>query len=93
MAKTTKAKKKIKKLSLEEKAQNLLKRIQENEIRTIFKNLGFNRIPNIDGKEVEYKERTSEMDDIFVCENIVLLVEYTIAKKPGDHIKNKTIFG
>lgn len=92
MARTTKTRKKKKKLSPEEKAQNLLKRTQENEIRNIFKNLGFNRIANIDGKEIKYKERTSEMDDIFVCENVILLTEYTIAKNPGDHIKNKTIF-
>lgn len=92
MTKTTKTRKKKKRLSPEEKAQNLLKRTQENEIRTIFKNLGFNRISNIDGKEIKYKDRTSEMDDIFVCENVILLTEYTIAKNPGDHVKNKTIF-
>jgi DGQHR domain-containing protein len=86
-----KAKKKVK-LTPEQKAQNLLKRNQENEIRLIFKNLGFNRIANIDGKEIVYKDRTSEMDDIFVCENIILITEYTIANKPGDHIKNKTLF-
>lgn len=87
--------KKVKKkvtLSLEQKAQNLLKRTQENEIRLIFKNLGFNRLANIDGKEIVYKDRTSEMDDIFICENIILITEYTIATKPGDHIKNKTLF-
>ena len=85
------SKKKLK-LTPEQKAQNLLKRTQENEIRTIFKNLGFSRVPNIDGKEIKYKNRTSEMDDIFVCENVILLIEYTISKKPGDHIKNKTLF-
>lgn len=92
MAKTTKTRKKKKKLTPEQKAQNLLKRTQENEIRNIFKNLGFNRIPNIDGKEIVYNDRTSEMDDIFVCENVILLTEYTISKSPGDHIKNKTLF-
>lgn len=90
--KTIKKTKKKVRLTPEQKAQNLLKRTQENEIRNIFKNLGFYRIPNIDGKEIKYKDRTSEMDDIFVCENVILLTEYTIAKNPGDHIKNKTIF-
>lgn len=84
-------KKKKKKLSPEEKVQNLLKRTQENEIRAIFKNLGFSRISNIDGKQINYKERTSEMDDIFVCENLILIVEYTIKNPPGEHIKNKTL--
>ena len=86
-----KAKKKVK-LTPEQKAQNLLKRNQESEIRLIFKNLGFHRVANIDGKEIVYKDRTSEMDDIFICENIILITEYTIANKPGNHIKNKTLF-
>ncbi|MFT4170412.1 MAG: DGQHR domain-containing protein [Dysgonomonas sp.] len=92
MARQTKKTKKKVRLTPEQKAQNLLKRTQENEIRAIFKNLGFYRLPNIDGKEIVYKDRTSEMDDIFVCENIILITEYTIAKNPGEHIKNKTIF-
>lgn len=92
MAKKEKKSKKKVKLTSEQKAQNLLKRTQENEIRTILKNLGFSRLPNIDGKEIVYKDRTSEMDDIFVCENVILITEYTIAKNPGDHIKNKSIF-
>ena len=70
----------------------MLKRNQEKEIRLIFKNLGFHRVANIDGKEIVYNGRTSEMDDIFICENIILITEYTIANKPGDHIKNKTLF-
>ena len=90
--KTKKTSKRKLRLTPEQKAQNSLKRIQENEIRTIFKDIGFYRIPNIDGKEIVYKERTSEMDDVFVCENIILITEYTIAKNPGEHIKNKSIF-
>jgi DGQHR domain-containing protein len=81
-----------KKLSPEEKAQNILKRNQEKEIRTMFNNLGFDRVPNIDGKNITYNNRSSEMDDIFVFENLVLITEYTISKNPGEHLKNKTIF-
>lgn len=88
----TKILKKKVKYTPEQKAQNLLKRTQENEIRTIFKNLGFNRIPNVDGKQIVYKERTTEMDDIFVCENVVLITEYTISKKNNDHLKDKLHF-
>lgn len=76
-------------LTPQQKAENLLKRNQESEIRGIFKNLGFTRIPNIDGKNINYDGRSSEMDDIFVCENLILITEYTIAEKPGSHIKNK----
>lgn len=89
--KTKKPQKRRVKQTPEQKAQNLLKKTQENEIRTIFKNLGFTRIPNIDGKNVIYDGRTSEMDDIFVCENVILITEYTIAENPGSHIKNKTL--
>jgi len=92
LKKTKKPSKRKVVLTPQQKTQNLLKRTQENEIRTIFKNLGFYRIPNIDGKEVVYKDRTSEMDDIFVCENIILITEYTISENPGGHVKNKSIF-
>lgn len=90
MAKNKSTKKK--RLSPEEKQQRKLKRDQEREIRTIFKNLGFTRLPNIDGKNIAYEGRSSEMDDIFIRENIVLLVEYTIVKNVGSHISNKSLF-
>lgn len=86
------SKKKVQKLTPEQKNQNKLKRTQENEIRTIFKNLGFIRLPNIDGKQIHYKDRTSEMDDIFICENVILITEYTVSENPGNHIKNKSFF-
>ncbi|HBV17974.1 DGQHR domain-containing protein [Chryseobacterium carnipullorum] len=90
--KTKKPGKKRVKLTPEQRAENLLKRNQEGEIRGIFKNLGFTRIPNIDGKNINYDGRSSEMDDIFVCENLILITEYTIAEKPGSHIKNKILY-
>lgn len=83
---------KQKKLSPEEKQQRKLQRSQEREIRLIFKNLGFDRVPNIDGKSITFDGRSSEMDDIFVCENIILLVEYTITNNVGDHLTNKSLF-
>lgn len=84
-------KRKPKKLSPQEKEEKRLKKSHEGEVRMIFKNLGFTRLPNIDGKEIVYNGRTTEMDDIFICENLILITEYTIAKNPGNHIKNKTI--
>lgn len=93
MAKTTKKRKKRtrKKLSLEEKAQRLEQSNQKKEIRTIMKNIGFTRLPYIDGKEFKYDNRTSEMDDIFINENIILITEYTIGD-PGTHLLKKKIF-
>lgn len=82
------AKKKRIKLTPLEKEQ----RTQEREIRKIFSDLGFHRIPRVSGKDIIYKERTTELDDIFVCENLILITEYTISKKTGEHLKNKSIF-
>lgn len=93
MEKTTKRRKKRtrKKLSPEEKARRLEQSNQKKEIRTIMKNMGFIRLPYIDGKEFKYDNRTSEMDDIFISENVILITEYTIGD-PGTHLLKKKIF-
>ncbi len=88
---STKKKRSKKKLSPLEKAERKSQRDQRNEILTILKNIGFNRLPYIDGKHFEYNGRTSEMDDIFIYENIILIVEYTIGK-PGEHLLKKNYF-
>jgi len=78
-----------KKLTEQEKEQ----RQQRQEIRRLLHNIGFIRAPGISGKEFVYDGRTSEIDDAFHYENILLLVEYTTAVKPGEHlIKKKIIF-
>lgn len=83
-----KAKKKPKrKLTEQEKEQ----RQQKQEIRRLLCNIGFSRIPGISGKEFVYDERTSEIDDAFHYENILLLIEYTTNAKPGDHLIGKKI--
>lgn len=89
--KKAKKKKIVKKLSPEEKAKLKEQRAQVKEIITVLSNLGFVRIPGIEGKEVVYDGRSTEMDDIFVYENIVLIVEYTIGD-PSKHLLNKKIF-
>lgn len=83
MKKTSKRKVK---LTDQQKEQNLHKR----EIRTLLKNIGYTRITRIEGKEFIYDNRTSELDDIFYYENIILLVEYTVGK-PNDHLLKKKI--
>lgn len=82
---------KRKKLSPQEKAQRLEQNNQIKEIRAIMKNMGFIRLPYIDGKEFKYDSRTSEMDDIFINENIILITEYTIGDS-GSHLLKKKIF-
>lgn len=88
MAKTLKKKKaRSKKLTPQEKEQ----RFQNREISLILKNIGFQKVQYIDGKEFVYDGRTTEMDDIFVNENIILLTEYTVGS-PGTHLIKKDVF-
>ena len=89
--KTLRKKKPRIKLSPEEKAKRREQKNQENEIRRILKNIGFYRLPHIDGKEFIFNDRTSEMDDIFINENVIVITEYTIGD-PGNHLLKKKIF-
>lgn len=84
---TSKKKKAKKKLTPQEKEQ----RSQRSEITTILKNIGFTRLPYIDGKYFDFDGRSSEMDDIFINENVILITEYTIGS-PGDHLLKKNYF-
>lgn len=84
-------KKAKKKLSPEEKARLKEQQSQKMEITNILKNIGFSRVPYIDGKEFMYDGRTTEMDDIFVYENVILVTEYTIGT-PGEHLLKKNYF-
>lgn len=84
--KSSKRKRKV--LPPEEKLRRKEQRDQMKEIREIMSRIGFTRLSGIDGKEFVYDGRTSELDDIFIYENIILLTEYTI----GDpHILTKKI--
>ena len=84
--KSSKRKRKV--LPPEEKLRRKEQRDQMKEIREIMSRIGFTRLSGIDGKEFVYDGRTSELDDIFICENIILLTEYII----GDpHILTKKI--
>ena len=80
-----------KKLSPVEVALKKEKKYQRDEISTILKNIGFQRLQYIDGKHFEYDNRNTEMDDVFIYKNIILLVEYTIGD-PKNHLLAKKIF-
>lgn len=77
---------KVKKLKQREKQNHI------NSIRKILANIGFERLTNISGYNFTFEGRTSELDDVFVLENIVLIVEYTTEKNPGDHLLKKDHF-
>lgn len=80
-------KKKKKKLTEIQKEQ----RQQKKEIRRLLKNIGFNKVPGISGKQFTYDGRTSEIDEFFHYENILLLVERTTTSSPGVHLTNKKL--
>ena len=84
--------KKIKKrLSPQEKATRREQSQQRKEISIILKNIVFSRLPYIDGKHFEFEGIKTEMDDIFIYENVILITEYTIGD-PGTHLKYKSHF-
>jgi len=88
LKKSKKTKKKAKILTLQEKEQKL----QEKEIRNLLSNIGFTRFPYVDGKEFIYDGRTSELDDIFFFENIIVLAEYTVGSGSSHLLTKKIIY-
>lgn len=62
------------------------------EIQAIFTKAGFLRVPNVADKQIEFNGRKGDFDDIFVFENIIVLVEYTVSLKDlSDHLLPKKI--
>jgi DGQHR domain-containing protein len=70
--------------------QELEQNLQKKEIRNLMENIGFSRAPHVEGKEFIYDGRTSELDDVFLYENLVVFTEYTIGS-PGIHLLKKKI--
>lgn len=65
------------------------KRKQIRTSRKLFERLGFKRFKS-DGVTINFQGRTGEIDDIFLYENVMVLVEYTVVKKTGPHVANKS---
>jgi len=84
------------KLSPEEKKKRSQERALERSFlaqhRRIFERAGFNRLSQVDGVHFEFEGIKSELDDIFVYENVVVFAEYTRAKgrNLGEHTKGKS---
>ena len=78
-------------LSQEEKRKNKEKQNHIKMIQTALVNMGFERLVGVAGHNFIYKERPSELDDVFIIENVILLVEYTTEQKPNDHLLKKSI--
>ena len=80
------------KLSASDRKQRNLQRLQKKNISTTFTNMGFIHIHGVDGKHFEFKGRTTEMDDMFIYKNLIVLVEYTTDSDPGTHLLKKNYF-
>lgn len=89
----TKVKAKRKRLSAEELSQRRVKREHEKLVKNSFKSLGFVAVASAANKEFQYDGATSDFDDVFVHENIIVLAEYTISQETGisEHLKKKKI--
>ena len=93
MAIVKKKRKKKKVLSAEEKAHKKLVSGHKSMVRSVFRLTGFNRIASLADKEFEYDGVKSDFDDIYVYENVLVCIEYTVTKSNliGDHLKKKKI--
>lgn len=82
------ATKKRKKLTSEQKEQLA----QKKEVRSTLKRMGFHRILGVEGKHFTFfNGKRSELDDIFILENVFLIVEYTTASKYKEHLAKKNL--
>jgi DGQHR domain-containing protein len=59
------------------------------DVREIFFASGFHRAEGASDKEFTYDGVTSDFDDVFVLENVVVFAEYTTANDVSEHAKKK----
>ncbi len=93
MVKTKKKAKKKKKLSSQELLQRRLKRKHFSEVRSVFSICGFKRVQSASDKEFTYDGTTSDFDDIFIRDNVIVLSECTISQSSdlSVHLKKKKV--
>lgn len=86
-----KVKKKV--LSPADKALVRVKRLHINAIRRVLSRVGFRRVTDVADKEFTFDNQTTDIDDIYVYENVVLVIEYTASQTSsvGAHLKGKKI--
>ena len=89
MSRKKAAPKKRKRIILSE--EELQRRSHIKDIRSTMDNIGFHRISGIDGKNIVYKSRTSEFDDFFIYENLLLIAEYTSDNSVSTHLSKKKV--
>lgn len=85
--KASKASKKSPKKAVTPQAK--AQRAQIRLVRRMFDRLGFNRAA-ADGKEITFRNRTGEFDDIFLVDNVMVLAEYTVGQTGTSHVAGKS---
>lgn len=91
MAKVTKKKSKKKPLSPEEKKLQVTQKKHKRTVRLCLECIGFQEIKGMSDVEFEFEGTKSDFDDVYVKENVVVLVEYTLRSDLSEHIKKKKV--
>ena len=78
-------KKKRKPLSEKQKQERSLK----IETRSTFKSFGFREVVELRDFDIEFQNEKTDIDGVFIKENLILLVEYTTDSDPVSHLKKK----
>lgn len=73
--------------------QELEKRAHRSDIRSVFNKAGFTKVLSVSDKEFTFKSATSDFDDVFVYENVIVFTEYTLTQSSNisGHLKPKKI--
>lgn len=83
-----------KKYTPEEIKQRKVQQTHKNFARSVFRNCGFRRFPKLSDKQFTLDNLvTSDFDDVYLYENLLICLEYTTSKsdKVADHLRKKKI--
>ncbi len=73
--------------------QEKLRRKHYGAARAVFRNAGFARIAQASDKEFSFSGQAGDFDDVYVFENLIVLLEYTCSSSGAvtDHLKKKKV--
>lgn len=86
-----KKKKKKPKLTAEERKQKKIQSSHKNLVRGVFRSTGFKRILGLADKEFIFDGQATDFDDVYINENILVCLEYTVTSTVSAHLKPKKI--
>ncbi|WP_426029481.1 DGQHR domain-containing protein [Caulobacter sp. DWP3-1-3b2] len=76
----------------EKRAKAKIKRDHEKLIQKLISATGFKQLTSLIDKQFTFKGQQSDFDDVFIYENVVIVVEYTASvSNIGEHLKLKKI--